>query len=349
VCHGRILLEDLIVNRLGGAWSSIHLSAASTSSTCANAVYGRKGENKLECPQPEKSKNVGKPSVVKKGGKVVKKEDLENEAKRRAQKEKEQQERSAPKAKIEVEDDEPEPEACAACGKFVADAEGGKMAFCAGCRQVQYCSKNCQKKHWEWTHRETCPGRAHVEEKIDLKARQEANEEREKNKEAWDAAQAEKKAAQEAANEKIKRERTREMESSVDDLEALSAWIMSIGIKGKDVDKYTAALSEEGLKYDSFHQIAALSHEKLKEMGVKKGHMDIILVEAREAAKSVPAPPAPPPPPPPMMSSEGPDVDTMSVKELKSFIKSKGLSSADCCEKKDLQARAREALERPMK
>ena len=40
------------------------------------------------------------------------------------------------------------------------------------------------------------------------------------------------------------------------------------------------------------------------------------------------------------------DVDAMSLKELKAIIAKSGLSSADCLDKSDLRARAREAVER---
>jgi hypothetical protein len=39
------------------------------------------------------------------------------------------------------------------------------------------------------------------------------------------------------------------------------------------------------------------------------------------------------------------DIDSMSVKELRSLILQSGLSDKDCIEKADLQARAKEALE----
>ena len=45
-------------------------------------------------------------------------------------------------------------------------------------------------------------------------------------------------------------------------------------------------------------------------------------------------------------NDSGIDVDAMSIKELKSLIKSAGLGFADCLEKADLKQRAREAKAR---
>ena len=38
---------------------------------------------------------------------------------------------------------------CALCGK------GGAKSKCADCRQVSYCSRDCQKAHWK-THKSVC-------------------------------------------------------------------------------------------------------------------------------------------------------------------------------------------------
>uniref|UniRef100_A0A0G4HEZ7 MYND-type domain-containing protein n=1 Tax=Chromera velia CCMP2878 TaxID=1169474 RepID=A0A0G4HEZ7_9ALVE len=44
---------------------------------------------------------------------------------------------------------------CASCG--VKSGPGGKaLMSCAGCKSVQYCSKECQKEHWKKTHKRTC-------------------------------------------------------------------------------------------------------------------------------------------------------------------------------------------------
>ncbi|EJD46206.1 hypothetical protein AURDEDRAFT_151705 [Auricularia subglabra TFB-10046 SS5] len=42
---------------------------------------------------------------------------------------------------------------CAYCGE-----ESSLLRKCAACRDVRYCSKQCQKKDWKFTHREQCTG-----------------------------------------------------------------------------------------------------------------------------------------------------------------------------------------------
>jgi len=38
------------------------------------------------------------------------------------------------------------------------NAETGRFSTCVVCRQVKYCSKDCQKVHWKSGHKEACPG-----------------------------------------------------------------------------------------------------------------------------------------------------------------------------------------------
>lgn len=42
---------------------------------------------------------------------------------------------------------------CAACGKT-----GPIKKMCAGCKRVEYCSKECQKEHWRRAHKRECVG-----------------------------------------------------------------------------------------------------------------------------------------------------------------------------------------------
>ena len=49
--------------------------------------------------------------------------------------------------------------------------------------------------------------------------------------------------------------------------------------------------------------------------------------------------------PPRAGGTEQISIDEMSVRQLKEVITRAGLSLADCCEKRDLQARAREAMQ----
>jgi len=43
---------------------------------------------------------------------------------------------------------------CASCQK--KELPGSKFKYCSGCGMVTYCSKACQKKHWQSSHRKMC-------------------------------------------------------------------------------------------------------------------------------------------------------------------------------------------------
>jgi hypothetical protein len=44
---------------------------------------------------------------------------------------------------------------CDYCGKIETQATGRILAVCAGCKFTQYCSKQCQREHWQ-SHRDIC-------------------------------------------------------------------------------------------------------------------------------------------------------------------------------------------------
>jgi hypothetical protein len=48
---------------------------------------------------------------------------------------------------------------CASCYTLEKDAPGGKLFKCGWCRQVFYCSRECQTLHWKKTHKKQCTGR----------------------------------------------------------------------------------------------------------------------------------------------------------------------------------------------
>ena len=95
--------------------------------------------------------------------------------------------------------------------------------------------------------------------------------------------------------------------------------------------------------------LAAQSPEQLQKMGVRRKDIDNILQAAAVAAwqeqqeKQATVPPAAEPKAETEPMTEAVDISSMSVKELKAYITRKGLSHADCCEKSELQARARSA------
>ena len=276
---------------------------------------------------------------------MVKVADLEKEAGRSARKEAQQRSEAARKAEYAQDEEEDEP-ACATCGLTEAHTEDGKMSYCAGCHRVQYCSKACQKKHWDWVHKDECTGRAHVQEKVDVQSRQEAAKEKARKQAEWEQQQEAKRDAQRCENERLKEERARELdEEELDPLEELSAWLVGLGVKVKDADKYAATFTEDG--YETMAALAAQSPEQLQKMGVRRKDIDNILQAAAVAAwqeqqeKQATVPPAAEPKAETEPMTEAVDISSMSVKELKAYITRKGLSHADCCEKSELQARAR--------
>jgi hypothetical protein len=50
-------------------------------------------------------------------------------------------------------------EMCACCYVLEKDAPRGKLFRCGWCRQVNYCSQDCQKAHWKKTHKKQCAGK----------------------------------------------------------------------------------------------------------------------------------------------------------------------------------------------
>jgi hypothetical protein len=50
-------------------------------------------------------------------------------------------------------------EVCTNCFRLESDLEEGKkLMFCGWCKQVNYCSRECQKVHWNKTHKKECIG-----------------------------------------------------------------------------------------------------------------------------------------------------------------------------------------------
>ena len=66
----------------------------------------------------------------------------------------------------------------------------------------------------------------------------------------------------------------------MDAISALSEWMLGIGIKVKDADKYASAFCDDG--YDTVEDLATLTPSDLKARGVKKAHIGQILEEAQE-------------------------------------------------------------------
>jgi len=57
-------------------------------------------------------------------------------------------------------------DSCGGCG---AEFEGKERKFCSGCRAYCYCSRDCQKMHWnrkENGHREDCKGLTELKQKM---------------------------------------------------------------------------------------------------------------------------------------------------------------------------------------
>lgn len=50
---------------------------------------------------------------------------------------------------------------CYVCMKRSGEGEGGRLLTCAGCKQLRYCGKACQKRHWKEEHKELCGILAH--------------------------------------------------------------------------------------------------------------------------------------------------------------------------------------------
>ena len=67
-------------------------------------------------------------------------------------------------------------EVCGGCG---AEFEGKERKFCRACRAYCYCSRECQKMHWnrkEGGHREDCKGASELKQKMKEKKKAEAIE-----------------------------------------------------------------------------------------------------------------------------------------------------------------------------
>ena len=65
------------------------------------------------------------------------------------------------------------------CGGCGAEFEGKERKFCRACRAYCYCSRECQKMHWnrkEGGHREDCKGASELKQKMKEKKKEEAIE-----------------------------------------------------------------------------------------------------------------------------------------------------------------------------
>ena len=63
------------------------------------------------------------------------------------------------------------------CGGCGAEFEGKERKFCRACRAYCYCSRECQKMHWnrkEGGHREDCKGASELKQKVKEKKKAEA-------------------------------------------------------------------------------------------------------------------------------------------------------------------------------
>jgi hypothetical protein len=63
------------------------------------------------------------------------------------------------------------------CGGCGAEFEGKERKFCRACRAYCYCSRECQKMHWnrkEGGHREDCKGASELKQKMKEKKKAEA-------------------------------------------------------------------------------------------------------------------------------------------------------------------------------
>jgi hypothetical protein len=50
-------------------------------------------------------------------------------------------------------------ELCSNCFVLENNTPDGKLFRCGWCRQVNYCSRECQKEHWKKTHKKQCTGK----------------------------------------------------------------------------------------------------------------------------------------------------------------------------------------------
>ena len=65
------------------------------------------------------------------------------------------------------------------CGGCGAEFEGKERKFCRACRAYCYCSRECQKMHWnrkKGGHREDCKGASELKQKMKEKKKAEAIE-----------------------------------------------------------------------------------------------------------------------------------------------------------------------------
>ena len=45
---------------------------------------------------------------------------------------------------------------CRNCNKTKQELEANKIRKCTGCGLVGYCGKECQREHWQITHKKEC-------------------------------------------------------------------------------------------------------------------------------------------------------------------------------------------------
>jgi len=110
----------------------------------------------------------------------------------------------------------------------------------------------------------------------------EQKEVKSKAKGMWEQKKQSEREAQEEENANFAAEQTeryKELEEGEDPFTQLCEWMLGLGLKPKEAQKYASALVEEG--HESLGDVAKLTPGDLKDIGVKKNQIGTILEEAQ--------------------------------------------------------------------